>query len=328
MRASLFCSLLLLASLFRPVEAAGRDPTLQPFSASSLWNTAIGSGARWSGPADPDTRDLRSAPIVINAGQWSMPIYTARPSDPLTYFHVTDNLFPVPDQYLRAPFDMKPAAPADGDRHIILFDATRRWMWHYFGCRPTRGALARGFECGLAQQDDVCDLGYGDYGYGSGTIRTFELEAGVIRHMLRFALGNKWEKSGPAWTSGVAWPATREDYNGPTAFKGHVLFGSTIGIPASVDITRLGLSRSGLALARALQDYGALMRDSDECCLLFYAEAAAEGMPELEDMRRDAPRLAPYLAILRNQSQSTPNGGGVRRQPPAEPIDPAICPVP
>ena len=327
---SLLISIFAICSmgLTENASASGRDPTLQPYSHLSLWNTAIGSGAQWSYPQDADTRDLRKWQIVINAGLWSVPIYTASPTDHFVYFKDTDNLWPVPDQYLRAPSGMTVAGPVvGGDHNLTLFDASKRWVWTYSECTTTNGALASGFQCGLAQQEDVCDVGLGPY-TGGGVIRSWELKAGSIKHMLRFSLNVAALRSGPTWTTGLQWPAIHEDYNGPSAYKGNLLFGSTIGIPQSVNLSSFGLSSSGLALARALQDYGAMVRDANTCCLTFYAEAAAEGMPELNDMRTDSAKLLPYLSVLRNQSPSTPNGGGVPRQPTAAAIDPRICPTP
>jgi hypothetical protein len=120
----------------------------------------------------------------------------------------------------------------------------------------------------------------------------------------------------------------RSDYQGPLGlYTGHILFGSTVGIPASVDITTLGLTPSGLVLARALQDYGAMQRDTGgNGGIVFYAEQASEGLPQLNDMRNDIEKIVPYLAILRNQWPGSVNGAGVRRQPPIEGISKSYCP--
>jgi hypothetical protein len=107
-----------------------------------------------------------------------------------------------------------------------------------------------------------------------------------------------------------------------------VLYGSTIGIPADVDVDALGLSASGRVLARALQDFGALQRDTGgDKGINFFAEPATEGAPELADMRKDLPKIVAALAILRNQNPASMNGGGKRRRPPPEGLDAAICPA-
>jgi hypothetical protein len=230
---------------------------------------------------------------------------------------------PVAWQVLPSPGDIHPALPPDGDRHIIIFDPSKRHMSHYFGCRR----ISDHFDCALAQRDDVCADGLGGYGWGTGVMRKWEIAAGHIDHMLRFSLSVTRTRSGGNGP-GDAWPATGEDGFGPTRYSGHVLFGSTVGLPPAVDIAALGLSPAGLMLARTLQDYGALMRDTGgEHGILFYAEEAAEGMPALAAMRADLSKIVPHLAILRNQSPATPNGGGRSRRARLPPIDPAICPT-
>jgi hypothetical protein len=158
-------------------------------------------------------------------------------------------------------------------------------------------------------------------------IRKWELESGEIKHMLRFSLPVSLTKPGTTWISGLAWPAMHSDYWGPRGlYLGPVLFGSTIGIPANIDIRSLGLSPAGLVLARALQDFGAIQRDTGgDKGVTFYAEPAAEGMPQLEKMRADLAKILPVLAVLRNQSPATLNGGGTRRRAVLEGLNPAIC---
>jgi hypothetical protein len=299
-----------------------RDPFLQPFASSSLWNTSLGSAARWSKPEDADARDLHAPGPAVNAGEWSMPYFIAAPDQPKLLFRDRDPNRPIANQRIAAPGGIHPALPIDGDRHIILFDPSKRFMFHYFDCSGT----AEGFDCALAQKDDTCKTGLGGYGWGTGVIRRWELEAGGIEHMLRFSLPMTLTKSGGNRPGGEAWPATGEDYFGPQKYSGHVLFGSTIGIPASVDIDALGLSPSGRVLAKTLQDYGALQRDTGgERGIIFYAEESAESLPQLQAMRADLPKIVPYLQVLRNQGPATPNGGGARRRPTVAPLDPKVC---
>jgi hypothetical protein len=70
-----------------PREPAGsRDPTIQPFRSYQILNTAIGSGAVWSGATDADTLAITSAANAhVNSEGFSYPIYHASVSDPLIY---------------------------------------------------------------------------------------------------------------------------------------------------------------------------------------------------------------------------------------------------
>ena len=296
-----------------------RDPFLQPFASGSLWNTSLGRGALWGRDGDADVRDLRH----VNAGIWSMPIFIGRPGDRSLTFRDLDRDKPLAPVSLPVPIDIHPAGPRDGDRHIIIFAPTKQSLYHYFGC--TR--VPSGFDCALGQKDDVCGDGRGGYGFGSGVIRRWEIEAGAIRHMLRFSLPVTLTRSGTTNATGQAWPATGEDSFGPERYSGHVLFGSTIGLPADVDIAGLRLSPAGTVLATALRDYGAIQRDTGgDDGLILYAEEAAEGMADLAAMREDLAMIVPHLGILRDQGPRTPNGAGARLRPPAPPLDPRVCP--
>jgi hypothetical protein len=254
-----------------------------------------------------------------------MPIYLSTPGNPDQHFHDRDATYPIADAVLRLPPDAGPARPVEGgDHHMIVYGDDGRTLYSFFDCAKTRD----GFACGQSQKDDACGEALGGYGWGAGVIRKWEIESGEIRHMLRYALPAARTKAGATWISGLAWPADRSDYQGPRGlYRGEALYGSTIGIPADVDLSAFGLTKSGLALARALQDYGALQRDTggDEG-VLFFAESDSENLSQLADMRADLTKIVPVLAILRNQGPDSPNGGGARRRPLAEGLDPAICP--
>ncbi len=313
-----------------PSEPIGfRDPTVQPFRSYSIWNTAIGSGALWSAPTDVDTIDIRHAGATINAAQWSIPVYIAGDADPLQTFTSVNGAYPFPPLTMKAPAGMVPSPPtSNGDHHLTIFDPGHRFMYNFFGCSTT----PNGFNCSSEEQDDVCSDGSGTAGWGIGLIRTAEIQAGVISHMLRFALPTSLTKGGTSYLTGVAWPAVGADFCSPGCYSGHVLYGSTIGIPSSVDITTLGLTPSGLVLARALQDYGALQRDTggSSGVILYAEQGAAISVPnQLLDMVHDLDsKIRPVLSVMRNQSPATINGGGILRQPPPPRIDPAICPNP
>jgi hypothetical protein len=96
--------------------------------------------------------------------------------------------------------------------------------------------------------------------------------------------------------------------------------GTLAAIPPGVDVAALGLSRTGLAVARALQDYGGYVVDRTYGCVCFYAEPSAEGTPALNDLRRDLAKLRPLLQVIANNTLATPGGGGNPRAPLASPL--------
>jgi hypothetical protein len=97
--------------------------------------------------------------------------------------------------------------------------------------------------------------------------------------------------------------------------------GTLIAIPASVRLTRLGLTPAGLALARCLQDYGAYLADTGGTeQITLFAEDAAQDMDRIKDLRADFTRLVPYLSAVLNNGPKTVGGGGKPRRPAAPPL--------
>src|SRR6202000_1988371 len=102
-------------------------------------------------------------------------------------------------------------------------------------------------------------------------------------------------------------------------FSGRIQYGSTFGIPSTIDILALELSAGGLILARAMQDYGVMHNvsaPSETNKIIFVAEGALEDTKQLEEMRAALPKLVPLLRILRNQTPNSVQGGGLRCRAP------------
>jgi hypothetical protein len=314
-----------------PPPAGVRTPNLQPFNTTSVWNTPIGTGVVWSLPSDADTRAINQANGAVNAGNFSSPFFYGKASDPIRTVTCTDNLQVVPVQSIHVPVGAAPSP--DSDHHMNFFDATQPTkMWSYNGCVASTG----GWTCNLGQVDNICgtgvDVDQGTFGYnfGIGTMMLWELNAGVIRHSLRYSVSVDIAASPSSqpgtWDQGIPWPNTHEDYNGPVTYTGDLIAGSTIGIPHGVTLP--ALSAGGAMLVKALQDYGAIMRDTGGTnAVIFYAEQSAEGIPAIAQMRADMPLIVPLLRVMRNQGPNSINGGGtpVASGPPS--LDPAVCPV-
>jgi hypothetical protein len=281
-------------------SAAPRDLALQPFSADSPWNRRIGAGAIFSAEGDPMTTDILAGHALIHAGAWSMPIYLAATGDPWVLVHDEEN---ARDFRAQVPAGAKPDPM--GDAHLFVVDPAHRFVLEMYRARvfPDGHITARrAFRVDL--QGTGMFLHDGKFpgvramdasGFG-GVLRAWEMQAGRISHALTFLLPVSRLRHGPVW------PSSREDFWGFRDYKGHVPIGTLIAIPRQVDVDKLALSPGGLALAHALQDYGAYCDDSvGTDGLVLSAEAASEHVPALAQMRADFPRLHKYLrAVLNN----------------------------
>ncbi|HKY90911.1 MAG TPA: hypothetical protein VJM11_07715 [Nevskiaceae bacterium] len=308
----------------------GRDPWLWPFASDSPWNTPIGSGAQYAGDNDPITLDVIEGGDEIKAGKFSHPIYLAKEGDPIRSIYDKENLrtfqFPI-------PADAKPDPKGDGHMYVVSPDRTLSMEMYRTKFDPDgRIVTNRCFQVdlygsGMQLKDGSKFPGVRamDASGMGGILRVWEIEAQSIRHALTFLLN--WSKlkhvegRRPGW--GGTWPSNRNDYWGHRDYKGNVPIGTLIAIPASIDITRLGLNSHGLALARCLQDYGAYCDDSKNSFgISLSAEGASEGHPGLQKMRLDLGKLHPLLRPVLNNTERTPGGGGTPRRPPAPPLMP------
>jgi hypothetical protein len=300
---------------------ARRTAALWPFASNSPWNFAVGSGAQYAAASSPQTANLVNpgVPIWINAAEYSHPVYRSTSSDPLvsvSWRYAVFSPWVNGVTAIRIPTAAKPAAGIDAHLHVIEQDGVTLHETFEFA-RTSTGATAFKYGrfdlrgSGLGSRNGVND---GSRAYGgsalAGLIRRWELEDGAIRHALALTLTNGQLKKG--WV----WPATSED-TGSSTYAGLVPMGALVAIPPSVDLGSLGLSREGLIVARALQDYGAYVVDRGGA-VAFYAEPSAEGL--LAGARADLAKLRPHLRVVTNNGPTSVGGGGTPRQPAAPPL--------
>ena len=263
-----------------PQGAVTRDPALWPFSADSPWNMPLGKDAKFADTSDPATADVLRGNARVNANNgWSHPVYRAKADDPLTTW--TDVRGKVVS-YLpaekgqeslqeRVPAD---ATPAEGNG---------KWDRHMHVVAPDGKSLIEGFRVqrpaptSLTAQVYRTDLrgtgiekggtrAYGGSAIG-GLIRVHEMQERRIPHAIAVAMGDgqlgkagQGSPNSPTFDQSFVWPATWTDgfaYKQP----GSVRMGMLFAIPRSVDLNKLGLNPDALAVARAMQEYGAYVVD-------------------------------------------------------------------
>lgn len=285
-----------------------RDPFLWPFASDSPWNRPLGSGATYSGADDPQTRTVQAAAggAYINSGQWSLPVYQASASDPWSTIGYDGTTF-------RVPADARPSLPAGGDENLIVVDPTKSFADELWGSSRSGSDWNAGYHI----RTDIRGAGVGDGGVRAagvsalgGLLRSWEISAGSVRHALAVALPREALRSGPIW------PAISED-GFSYEYSGNIPMGTLLAIPSWVDLDALGLSRDGLAVAQALQRYGAYVSDASHGTV-FYAETAAE--PLLGSVRADLPRIGSLLRVVTNNTRTSPSGGGTPLAPAAPPL--------
>jgi hypothetical protein len=94
--------------------------------------------------------------------------------------------------------------------------------------------------------------------------------------------------------------------------------GTLCAIPPNIDLGALDLNQDALAVARALQDYGAYVVDSANQFVL-YAEPGAN-IRRVNAVRDQLVIIRAQLRVVENSAPDNIAGGGARRKPLAAPL--------
>ncbi|MGZ3325693.1 MAG: baseplate hub domain-containing protein [Xanthobacteraceae bacterium] len=340
-------------------SAGSRNALLQPFASTSIWNMPIGSGATYV-PAGIDPNPENNAFAYMPGVDGEHIILT--PTAPLTDIRysnvgwsggdrcVTGGALmvqaPIPSDYLVPNSNRNEGAAillADG-RTIVQVQPIAR-------CSSGSYATALVKEANVDLYGDGITGAHGGSGLSSigGSIRLGELRPGQQgpQHALKVNVYAKQALfKATTHAEGFRWPAiTCDSYavgwygtatnNTNTAMKQ----GALLAIPASVDITTLGLvTEPAKQLAWTLQNYGAYIVD-DTYAPGFdfsvevgpagskatefqsdYGFAMAQKVGTQTDWVQDVQKLVAALYVVNNNTASSAGGGGTPRQPLAPAI--------
>ncbi len=279
--------------------AAGNSTTSgvwRPFSSTSPWNTPIPSNPTLDPSSATFIADLSSLTgqgqqaLSVNIKGYSIPVYYVDSTVPFvnvmaglggTGFRTgAPNEGDVPGSGT-APIPAGATPAAGTDRHLCVVDKTAEMSWDLWNANDT----SSGWTAGLAASMDLTSdgvrpptnnspwwAGQGARACGfpliAGLITVDEVKAGKIEHALI-----------------IAYPHVRSRYYTPPASSAQgtttdaiqtrgVECGGQIQLDPAVDLSTLGLSSTGLMIARALQTYGAFVGDYSGAISL-YADASA-----------------------------------------------------
>ena len=310
MTATLLAAVLLVTAAGAATGTTGapRDPAQHPFSVDSPANTSIGSGATFESASALKTAALLTGSPMVNAESWSIAVALATAADPVA--KVT-NISNGVVRNFRVPSGAQVTAGTDKHMTVVQPDA-----FTAFECYKMTQISATEWTSTYIVQTDLRSNGLAAGARASGIsqvmglIRTKEVSSLSIPHTLALGIPNSMLKSGPVW------PARAQDADAAAQYAGPIPMGTMFAIPPSVDLSSLGLTPEGVALGRALQDYGAhiLVRAST---VALFAEPLSDPAA-VRRMRTDfQQRLFPLLRAVTNNTADNVAGGGARRQPAA-----------
>jgi hypothetical protein len=290
-------------------STSSRNAALHPFASSSIWNSAVGSGAKFQSRTEWRTASFLSGQPVINRDPWSITVVRAKSTDPLVSLQAIRNGV---THKIRIPADTKPTGGSD--MHVTIISPDGRTAYDTYKMVKVSSTQWR---AAVVNPTDLSGEGimYGTRAAGvpafAGLIRAHELAERKIPHALAIAVPSEILKSG------FIWPAKRQDTNA-SAYSGGVPMGSLFAIPGSVDVDALGLTPEGKALADALQNYGGYVVDRSGMVSLYCEQAC--NADKTRTMAGDWKKLYPLMRAVTNSSPTSIGGGGTPRVADAAPL--------
>jgi hypothetical protein len=283
-----------------PTAAQPGTGGMVPFSASSFWNTALPADTHLAANSGELVRSFNNqwrtfyGTVGINTNDYSIPVYTVPADQPLVSVSVPrgcnedagllDQLSAVP-----IPGDAQPAN--GGDHTLVIWQPATDTEWELWiaqhAFNGSWSACWGGRIQSVSKEQGVFPNPYGvaasGLSYLAGSMKVSELQAGEIKHALAVVVVHTTAGAQVA-------PATRNDGNSTASDA--IPEGTRFRLDPSVDVTKLGLSDTGVTIARALQTYGMFVTDTSGAVVLM----AEDGQPYIAAGRPD-----PYAAIFGHQ---------------------------
>jgi hypothetical protein len=333
-----------------------RDPLRWPFAADSIWNTPIGSEARYVpanippharlGPEEEIIILTPAAPavnLVEHKGGWNK---ARKRADAITGRILETNV-PIPFAFSTDPgyYGVTPNQSAA----ILLTDGRTLIQNQPFHRVGLGGPAITQFR--FPRTDLYGDGVAGSHG-GSGMsaiggcIRVGELvPGGVLRHALKVVLWGKlafhYSQDEADGKPGYRWPAFRADgYASTNTYAGknpELQVGSLLALKPDFKLPELATEPARM-IARALQDYGAYVIDDsawsfvglcvewgpDGRVLDEFKQTWGFALPVELDSRTqwasDIQAIMAALEVVANNGPESKGGGGVMRQPKPPPF--------
>lgn len=289
----------------KPVPTSTSLPTavqpgtggMLPFSASSFWNTALPADAPLAANSGALVRSFNNqwrtfyGTVGINTNDYSIPIYTVPASQAPVSVSIARGCNQDPgllDQLSAVPIP-DDAQPANGGDHsLVIWQPATDTEWELWIAQHafdgSWSACWGGRIQSVSKEPGVFPNPYGvaasGLSYLAGSMKVSEFQAGEMKHALAVVVVHTTAGTQVA-------PATRNDGN--STAPDAIPEGTRFRLDPSVDVTKLGLSDTGITIARALQTYGMFVTDTSGAVVLM----AEDGQPYVAAGLAD-----PYAAIF------------------------------
>ncbi len=325
-----------------------RSKLTWPFAKDSIWNTSIGSDAKYVNAG------IGSKGLGVDT-DWFV---VAKNTDPLVNTYMEASFGPGrcagAQQQQQATWHPELAAQIHFPEKFIIPDATstetpnnssavlapdgKTLQQFNITARCQAGGPLYGFR--VADQDIYGDGIAGGHAGSAmssigGSVRAGELFGDQpIHHALKLTLWGDWLYFDKSSNTGFRWPATMNDGAAANSYKGKIpsmQMGSLIAIPPSVTADSLGINDAvTLKIFHALQDYGAYVVDDSGWDYNYldvevsardeFKQKTGKSIGEYQPLQDGFNSLVSKLDVVSNNAKDSIGGGGKGRQPAAPPI--------
>ncbi|WP_166786490.1 discoidin domain-containing protein [Cryobacterium sp. TMT2-15-1] len=341
---------LLVAS---PTTAAdrGRDPLVQPFASSSIWNTPLGSDANYQPTYLQVEPRVTLDPNYVVATGTDYDTYALGSPDGPSYTSSgvtfggrcsgTSDFGPIlfPTDFMLGDATLSPQFSTPNNATAVVYPDGRTIAQLQPGARCRAGSNPHGYR---ATESDLYDDGtYGSH-FGSG-LSSIGGQIGVgeiagpapIRHALQLELwGAKYLTYDAAdSTPGFRWPADRHDYVAPDRVNGYctqdpcssspdpqMQMGALLAIPPSTTAASLNITNpAAKKIFQALKDFGGyIVDDTAWSTAQIGIDSRAESEVDITDpaWTADVTRIFAALNVITNSDAEHIGGGGEPRVAP------------
>ena len=226
----------------RDVPGLGR---MQPFTATSAWNTPISAAPAIDASSASMVANLAGAGFATaQAYEDTPPIYSADASTPRYSLTCTQPWGPCP-LASGVPIPAGAVASPGYDANMLVVDWSTRKVYEFWQYRNDRRTVSWGAVNSIDGDGRTGAVGAG-VSRLAGLIRPYEVRAGVISHALVGPTGNS--------CTTFRYPATKSD--GWSTRSGCIPEGARVQLDPSVDCAGLAAPAWEKMVCRAMQVYG------------------------------------------------------------------------
>jgi hypothetical protein len=246
---------------------------VRPFAASSPWNVPVPAAP----VLDPRTgivvAHLASRPAIADLYEYGFPVYTASISTPRYPVDCTKpwGTCGLERQPVPVPLGARPSTGTDAA--MVVIDPGTGQEFDFWQARRTSTG---GWGASWGAVSDLAGDGRTDGATGpglpvlGGLVRTAEITNGVIDHALAFS-------TDAACRSVFRYPAWKTD--GASTRTDCVPEGARLQLDPSINVKAIpGITPAEVAVARAMQVYGAYVRDNGGATMAFGFESPTTGV--------------------------------------------------